>query len=312
MSKLSLGVGRVVRNGDLATVSHIDAALALAGGDISKLATLDRVAAYVARYGQSHRVRIDASKAKLKIARQGGQTLIEMADLGHRDAGHGGDRRSPSRDGTVKLGDLGLTRNRSSRWQAIAKMPEDDYEARLFAIEHEEEDDSLAVQVLGGLKASGIVEWYTPTHYIEAAREVMGGIDLDPASSELANRTVRADRIYTMADDGLSQPWEGRIWLNPPYGKGSGLFTTKLVEEYETGHVEAAVLLLNAYGFDAMWFQPLWDHPICFTDHRITFTSPQRESGGPANGNIFIYLGTDEGAFAERFRAFGRIVRALP
>jgi len=310
VSKLSLGVQKAVASGDLATVSHIDAALALAGGDISKLATLDRVVAYIARYGQSHHARIEASKAKLKIARQGGRTLIEMADRGERERGG-----KPSRDGMVwksTLSDLGLTPNRSSRWQAVAKMPDDDFADRLAAIDAEPEDDSLAVQTMGGLKAQGIVEWYTPARYIEAAREVMGGIDLDPASSDLANRTVKAEHIYTVADDGLAQEWAGRVWLNPPYGKGSGLFTAKLVEEYGAGRVEAGVLLLNAYGFDAAWFQPLWDHPICFTDHRVQFYSPQRESGGPANGNIFIYLGPDDDRFAQVYRPFGRIVRALP
>lgn len=172
----------------------------------------------------------------------------------------------------------------------------------------------LAKVELGGLKESVHVEWYTPERYIEAARQVMGSIDLDPASSEMANGTVKADTYFTQDDDpdGLSQDWFGNVWLNPPYGKGSGLFTAKLVEEYANKRVAAGVLLLNAYGFDAEWFQPLWVHPICFTDHRIEFYSPQRESGGPANGNIFVYLGRAEKRFAEVFGAFGSVVRTWP
>lgn len=164
---------------------------------------------------------------------------------------------------------------------------------------------------LSGVKGSVTVEWYTPARYIDAAREVLGGIDLDPASSELANQTVAATEYFDEDDNGLEQDWHGRVWLNPPYGKGTGLFATKLVEEHAAGRVTAAVLLINAYGFDSGWFQPLWDHPLCFTDHRITFTSPQRGTGGPANANLFAYLGPAEGRFAEVFSGFGAIVRRV-
>lgn len=164
---------------------------------------------------------------------------------------------------------------------------------------------------MGGLKSSVSVEWYTPADYISAAREVLGGIDLDPASSELANQTVAAAQYFNEDDNGLERDWHGRVWLNPPYGKGTGLFATKLVEEYAASRVMAAVLLINAYGFDSGWFQPLWDHPLCFTDHRITFTSPQRGTGGPANANLFIYLGPAEQRFAEVFSGFGAIVRRI-
>lgn len=164
---------------------------------------------------------------------------------------------------------------------------------------------------LGGLKESVHVEWYTPIEYINAAREVLGGIDLDPASSELANETVQAPLFYTEEQNGLIREWHGRVWLNPPYGKGSGLFTTKLVEEYDAGRTTAAILLLNAYGFDSEWFQPLWNHPICFTNHRIKFYSPDRETGGPANANIFVYLGPHKAQFTSVFRAFGAVVERV-
>ncbi len=68
----------------------------------------------------------------------------------------------------------------------------------------------------GMVRRSGNEEWYTPPVFIELAREAMGGIDLDPASSEAANAYVQAAKYYTKEEDGLTQPWEGRVFLNPP------------------------------------------------------------------------------------------------
>ena len=71
---------------------------------------------------------------------------------------------------------------------------------------------------------TGNQEWYTPSEYVEAARRVMGEIDLDPASSELAQETVRASSYYTKDDDGLVSEWSGRVWLNPPYSHAQTSF----------------------------------------------------------------------------------------
>lgn len=61
-------------------------------------------------------------------------------------------------------------------------------------------------------------EHYTPPEIVEPARECMRGIDLDPASCALANTVVQAARIFTIDDDGFSQPWGGKVFLNPPGG----------------------------------------------------------------------------------------------
>jgi hypothetical protein len=163
---------------------------------------------------------------------------------------------------------------------------------------------------LRALTSSQDVEWFTPAPYVEAAREVLGGIDLDPASCALANRTVKAARFYTAADDGLAQPWSGRVWLNPPYRGLARDFIDRLTREYEAGRIDAAVVLANAYRTDAAWFRPLWGYTLCFTYGRVDFQRPNGDGPShPPHGSVFVYLGPSPERFAERFAEFGAVVR---
>ena len=165
------------------------------------------------------------------------------------------------------------------------------------------------------LHSSASIEWYTPAAYIEAARRVLGGIDLDPASCELANTTVKAAALFTAADNGLAQPWCGRVWLNPPYGRingksGQQLFSQKLLSEYAAGRVASAIMLVNA-STDCRWWRPLWQYTICFTDHRIKFVSPTNgKAKQPTHGSAFIYLGHAPETFIDAFSVFGHVVQA--
>lgn len=160
---------------------------------------------------------------------------------------------------------------------------------------------------------SGDNEWYTPPEFIEAARLVMGSIDLDPASSEVANRTVGAERIYTAGDDGLKLVWEGRVWMNPPYEKGLiDRFAEKLRAEVAAGNVKEAVVLVNN-ATDTRWFATLCEvgSMLCFPTGRVRFYKPDGERGAPLQGQAVIYIGSQREAFVSAFQRFGMVARVI-
>lgn len=65
---------------------------------------------------------------------------------------------------------------------------------------------------------SASFEHYTPVEVIEAARTVLGKIDLDPASCKQAQKLVKAGKWYGLPADGLAANWFGNVFLNPPGG----------------------------------------------------------------------------------------------
>jgi ParB family chromosome partitioning protein len=165
-------------------------------------------------------------------------------------------------------------------------------------------------------------EWYTPARYIEAARTVMGGIDLDPASCELANQTIKATRYYSKEDNGLQHTWHGRIWLNPPFGrvhpelKGSTksyqlYFMHTLLEKHQSGEIEQAIALVFGTSACMPWFQPFWQFPICIAKSRIEFDKPDGSKDHFGYGNMFVYLGPYELLFIDVFGQFGTIAKRV-
>jgi hypothetical protein len=161
---------------------------------------------------------------------------------------------------------------------------------------------------------SGEIEWYTPRIYVEAAAEVflMAGVDLDPASSKIAQQTVKAGAFYTKDDDGLSKPWFGNVWLNPPYGSGIiEPFIKRLVGDFADGKIAQAVVLTNN-ATETQWFQLLLSRAsaVCFPSGRIEFLDG---TGTPANvplqGQAFCYFGPHANKFTEVFRQFGTVLR---
>lgn len=148
--------------------------------------------------------------------------------------------------------------------------------------------------------------WGTPSWIAEASRTVLGGIDLDPASSAEANKIICARRYFTKGDNGLARIWRlsddpiplGNgpklgVFLNPPGGKtddgkskvklwwrkmlsqidgpyfGHGLFLSFSIEACQVTQIGCERSLLN--------------FPTCFFMRRVDYIDPS--TGKPVKGN---------------------------
>jgi phage N-6-adenine-methyltransferase len=169
------------------------------------------------------------------------------------------------------------------------------------------------VGVIRGTQGTGEFERYTPRQYIEAAREVLGVIDLDPATCAAAQKWIGAKKFYTAETNGLAQQWHGNVWLNPPYHRElAPRFIEKLIVELTLGRVEAAIMLTNNCT-DTDWFDVALRAcaSICFTRGRIEFIKPDGDvtGPGPTQGQAFFYFGKDIGRFEAVFCAIGSCLR---
>jgi hypothetical protein len=152
-------------------------------------------------------------------------------------------------------------------------------------------------------------EYYTPSEYIEAARTVMGGISLDPASCAPAQEIVKADSWYGLDidKDGLELDWFGNVWLNPPFAEVRH-WVPKLEYEYSCGNVYQAILLTKAaLGYN--WFEELWrKYPTVLVRKRIQFVNGVAQA---KQATAFMYIGEDIHCmwrFCSEFGRYGRVI----
>lgn len=206
------------------------------------------------------------------------------------------ERRAPT------LADAGIDRKLSARAQRLAGLTAAEFRAviaegreRIMAEGRERLQNAAA-------NLTGEAEWYTPPAWVERARTVMGGIDLDPASCKFAQRVVRAGAWFDKKRDGLAHAWRGSVFLNPPYARGLiDLFVEKLIDE--RANYLQAIALVDART-DVGWFQRLGlvASAIAFPKGRIDFYNEcavQQQS--PIYGSAVFYLGRRRDAFAKVF-----------
>jgi ParB family chromosome partitioning protein len=156
-------------------------------------------------------------------------------------------------------------------------------------------------------------DWRTPILYVEAARAVMGAIDLDPMSDADANRIVQAHRYFTRDEDGFRHAWSGRVFLNPAGDRGvvkaawRKLTTEPAVEQFVwIGYSLEQLQTLQQAGSRTT---PL-DYHVCVPRKRIAFV-PKVPTGEdrPSHANYVCYHGPHADRFRELFTVFGQVVQ---
>lgn len=170
------------------------------------------------------------------------------------------------------------------------------------------------------LHSKATPRWGTPQHIIEAARTLMGGIHLDPASSEEFNAFVKALMIYRQQDNGLAPEcaWAGNVFCNPPGGLVRE-FWDKLCLSYMNGEVEKAFWV----GFSVEQLATLANcqtHPMDYSfvilRKRLNFNQQKTVNGSeiieegtsPSHSNYLCAMGCDKKEFERLFRQYGKII----
>lgn len=119
---------------------------------------------------------------------------------------------------------------------------------------------------MGGHQSAAMLkdEWLTPPDIIKA----LGEFDLDPCAPHASRRPWdTAKRHYSVEDDGLAQPWTGRVWLNPPYGLEAAHWLSRLAAHGD------GIALIFARTETAMFFEHVWDkaEALLFLRGRLHF-----------------------------------------
>jgi len=267
------------------------------------------VAAKVANMSQGERTDIEPSANLQKVSQSQAADLLNVSPRSVATAKTVLESAKPETVKAVEAGEMA-----PSLAAKVIELPEEDQKLIEAMNEEPAKMRELARDLVHNHRAQGTGEneWYTPEEYVETVREFLGGIDLDPASSKVAQKVVRAGKFFTQDDDGLTQTWGGKVWLNPPYAQPAiSHFIKKTVEEWEAGNIEEAIVLTHNYT-DTAWFHLAANacDAICFTRGRIGFLSPEGKKAAPTQGQAFFYFGPRPELFRDAFTKTGFVTVA--
>ena len=157
------------------------------------------------------------------------------------------------------------------------------------------------------------MEWYTPPHILDRVYAVIGRPDLDPCCNRHGPPNVAANDYCRLPErDGLTEPWRGNVFLNPPYGREIGKWIDKACAEYLAGNTHTMIALVPVKS-DTQWWAEMMGTAVCWCAirGRLNFINPgtadehKRKTGTFASAAVLFAPDT---ATLKRFwDAFGRV-----
>jgi phage N-6-adenine-methyltransferase len=124
--------------------------------------------------------------------------------------------------------------------------------------------------------------WSTPQAFFDDCARRFGPFDLDPCATP---DNAKAARFFTAVDDGLSQTWRGRVWMNPPYGRQIGKWMQKALESSLAG--ATVVCLVPARTDTAWWHDYATKGEVEFIRGRLKFGGSKTSAPFPSALVVF-------------------------
>lgn len=309
------------------TLARYDAAcralaVAKSTDEVKKIRDVATAMKAYARQAKNRQLEIDAAEIRVRAERRVGELIqAQKASVGLAKGNAG--RGRPKLGGTKKelpkntpptLADAGIDKRLSARGQQLAAVPEKQFEKLVtdWRVRTERDGDRIRSEILPPKLAvhhsSETPEHYTPQSFLDAVRAVFGEIpDLDPCSNSREHPNVPAHKHYTQEDDGCARPWDGRVFMNPPYGREIAAWIDKVRAEWKRGGLSELIALLPART-DTEWFERLTvetdDAVICFLRGRLTFVGNHDPAPFPS---MAVYFGPHHDRFATVFGELGSL-----
>jgi hypothetical protein len=138
--------------------------------------------------------------------------------------------------------------------------------------------------------------WYTPAWLVDSIREILGSIDTDPCSCDIAQSIVKATTYYTKENSGLDKEWNGNVFMNPPYSRELyPVFVDIFLQQWFQNTIQKGIVLTrNNTDTDATQKLLAQCDNALFLNQRVVFWNPHKASGKQTDlcGHI-IFLFSD-------------------
>ena len=213
-----------------------------------------------------------------------------------------------------QLKSLNISRTQAHRFERLAAIPEQEFDGRV----HNGREDLAEGKPVKNITAPTSAtdhdpdSWGTPVEVLEAARKLLGSIELDPASNAQAQQRVKAARFYTKEDNGLEKSWKctkGGLWLNPPFSSPLiSQFSGRWVDLCGVDYRESLLLTNSDTSTDWLHNVVRADKAVCFTK-RLPFLGPDgKPVKGNRSGQAISYHGEKLPLFRKLFSEFGEVM----
>ena len=136
-----------------------------------------------------------------------------------------------------------------------------------------------------GLTSTGNIVAETPKYLFDKISSIFN-FSLDVCALP---ENAKCENYYTPKDDGLSKPWMGGVWCNPPYGREISSWVKKAYEESQKEYNSFVLMLLPARTDTKWWWEYVQGKAtLFFIKGRVKFGD--HNVGAPFPSVLALYM----------------------